>query len=115
VIEAGQQLEMTPVVAVCLPSGGVGAGGDVLASWAEDLTGRARKDTRGSLRFAFYGRVSTEDWQDPVTSRARQVQQAAMLVAGHGGDHGGVLRYRGVPDAAVGAAPAVSCAGRSAG
>jgi site-specific DNA recombinase len=84
VIEAGQQLEMTPVVAACLPSGGVGAGGDVLASWAEDLTGRARKDTRGSLRFAFYGRVSTEDWQDPVTSRARQVQQAAMLVAGHG-------------------------------
>ena len=25
---------------------------------------------RGCLRFAFYGRVSTEDWQDPVTSRA---------------------------------------------
>jgi hypothetical protein len=36
------------------------------------------------LRFAFYGRVSTEDWQDPVTSRARQLQQAAMLVSGHG-------------------------------
>jgi hypothetical protein len=30
-------------------------------------------DRRGAgLRFAFYGRVSTEDWQDPVTSRARQ-------------------------------------------
>jgi len=26
----------------------------------------------GRLRFVFYGRVSTEDWQDPVTSRARQ-------------------------------------------
>jgi hypothetical protein len=26
----------------------------------------------------------TEDWQDPVTSRARQLQQAAMLTAGHG-------------------------------
>ena len=39
---------------------------------------------RGRLRFAFYGRVSTEDWQDPVTSRARQVQQAVMLVAGQG-------------------------------
>jgi site-specific DNA recombinase len=39
---------------------------------------------RGCLRFAFYGRVSTEDWQDPVTSRARQLQQALMLVAGHG-------------------------------
>src|SRR5215472_13187279 len=30
------------------------------------------------------GRVSTEDWQDPVTSRARQRDQAAALVAGHG-------------------------------
>jgi hypothetical protein len=36
------------------------------------------------LRFAFYGRVSTEDWQDPVTSRARQLQQAVMLAAGVG-------------------------------
>jgi site-specific DNA recombinase len=39
---------------------------------------------RGGLRFAFYGRVSTEDWQDPVTSRARQRKQARVLVAGHG-------------------------------
>ncbi len=49
-------------------------------------TGR-RKDTgpvRGGLRFAFYGRVSTEDWQDPVTSLARQRDQAATLVAGRG-------------------------------
>ena len=37
-----------------------------------------------ALRFAFYGRVSTEDWQDPVTSRARQRGQAAARVAGHG-------------------------------
>src|SRR5690349_18120287 len=36
------------------------------------------------VRFAFYGRVSTEDWQDPVTSRARQLQQALMLTAGAG-------------------------------
>jgi DNA invertase Pin-like site-specific DNA recombinase len=36
------------------------------------------------LRFAFYGRVSTEDYQDPVTSRARQRGQAAALVAGYG-------------------------------
>jgi DNA invertase Pin-like site-specific DNA recombinase len=36
------------------------------------------------LRFAFYGRVSTEDHQDPVTSRARQRDQAAALVAGFG-------------------------------
>jgi hypothetical protein len=36
------------------------------------------------LRFVFYGRVSTEDHQDPVTSRARQRDQAGALVAGHG-------------------------------
>jgi site-specific DNA recombinase len=29
-------------------------------------------------------RVSTEDWQDPVTSRARQRKQAEALVLGHG-------------------------------
>jgi DNA invertase Pin-like site-specific DNA recombinase len=38
----------------------------------------------GVLRFVFYGRVSTEDWQDPVTSRARQQEQAGALVRGHG-------------------------------
>jgi len=36
------------------------------------------------LRFAFYGRVSTEDYQDPVTSQARQRDQAGALIAGHG-------------------------------
>jgi site-specific DNA recombinase len=57
----------------------------MLASWAEGL-GHGRVGMRGRrcLRFAFYGRVSTEDWQDPVTSRARQLQQAMMLIAGHG-------------------------------
>ena len=58
---------------------------DALASWAE-RSGRRRaaQPSRGGLRFAFYGRVSTEDWQDPITSRARQLGQAAALVAGHG-------------------------------
>jgi site-specific DNA recombinase len=67
------------------PRPGKGAGGDVLALWAE-RTGRRRKSVpgRGGLRFVFYGRVSTEDWQDPVTSRARQREQAGVLVAGHG-------------------------------
>ena len=53
--------------------------------WAE-RSGRRRAagPSRGGLRFAFYGRVSTEDWQDPVTSRARQREQAAALTAGHG-------------------------------
>jgi site-specific DNA recombinase len=45
---------------------------------------RAAGPSQGGLRFAFYGRVSTEDWQDPVTSRARQREQAAALTAGHG-------------------------------
>jgi site-specific DNA recombinase len=61
------------------------AGGDVLALWAERTGGRrAAASGRGGVRFAFYGRVSTEDWQDPVTSRARQREQAAVLVAWHG-------------------------------
>lgn len=59
--------------------------GNVLASWAEQ-SGRRRPagPVRGRLRFAFYARVSTEDYQDPVTSRARQLDQAQGLVAGHG-------------------------------
>ena len=57
-------------------------GGDVLAESAQNLTSQIAGRSRGRLRFAFYGRVSTEDWQDPVTSRARQLQQAVMLVAG---------------------------------
>jgi len=55
----------------------------VLVAWAEQSR-RAAEPGHGRLRFAFYGRVSTEDWQDPVTSRARQREQAAALVAGHG-------------------------------
>jgi site-specific DNA recombinase len=56
-----------------------------LARWAETS---ARRGTggpiHGGLRFVFYGRVSTEDWQDPVTSRVRQRDQAEVLVRGHG-------------------------------
>ena len=56
-----------------------------LAVWAV-RTGRHRPagPDPGGLRFAFYGRVCTEDHQDPVTSRARQREQAVTLVAGHG-------------------------------
>ena len=61
------------------------ADADGLVAWAEE-SGRQRPEgpARGGLRFAFYGRVSTEDWQDPVTSRARQREQAEALVRGHG-------------------------------
>ena len=64
---------------------GQAPGGDALAAWAE-RTGRrqAAEHGRGEVRFVFYGRVSTEDYQDPVTSRARQLDQAGALVAGHG-------------------------------
>jgi DNA invertase Pin-like site-specific DNA recombinase len=60
-------------------------GRSTLVLWAE-RSGRRRVGgpARGGLRFVFYGRVSTEDWQDPVTSRARQWEQAEALVRGAG-------------------------------
>jgi len=61
------------------------AGVGTLMLWAERSGRRTTSEPgRGGLRFAFYGRVSTEDYQDPVTSRARQRDQAAALVAGFG-------------------------------
>jgi len=55
------------VTASC-PGGDSGAitGSDVLVGWAQSLSGRAGMRRRGCLRFVFYGRVSTEDWQDPA-------------------------------------------------
>lgn len=59
--------------------------GGALGQWAQPSGGRRGTEPhRRRLRFAFYGRVSTEDHQDPVTSHARQRDQAGMLVAGHG-------------------------------
>jgi DNA invertase Pin-like site-specific DNA recombinase len=56
-----------------------------LVLWAEQSgRRRAQRLARGTLRFAFYGRVSTEDWRDPVTSRAGQHAQAESLVRGVG-------------------------------
>jgi len=44
------------------------AGASGLVAWAEESCRRRPEGpARGGLRFAFYGRVSTEDWQDPVT------------------------------------------------
>ncbi|GAA0682333.1 hypothetical protein GCM10010193_40090 [Kitasatospora atroaurantiaca] len=45
---------------------------------------RAKPSEPGGLRFAFYGRVPTEDHQDPATSRAWQLQRAEAVVSGHG-------------------------------
>jgi site-specific DNA recombinase len=58
------------------------AGGESLV--ARSGRPRATGLACGGLRFVFYGRVSTEDWQDPVTSRARQREQAGALVRGDG-------------------------------
>ena len=77
---AGKQRETASAVMADCSRDRSSAGGDVLSSWAEKLTSRAGKRARGVRRFAFYGRVSTEDWQDPVTSRARQREQAEALV-----------------------------------
>ena len=55
-----------------------------LVGWA---AGRAHAPTRlvaGGLRFAFYWRVSTEDHQDPVTSRGWQLRRALATIAGEG-------------------------------
>src|SRR6266567_4318302 len=70
-------------------SAGLAAGADAdcstLAGWAQQSGQAPAEPGRpGALRFAFYGRVSTEDWQDPVTSRARQHAQAEALARGHG-------------------------------
>jgi site-specific DNA recombinase len=68
-----------------LETGGQQPGRDLLTLWAEGLgRGRAGIPGPGCVRFVFYGRVSTEDWQDPVTSLARQLAQAQMLTAGRG-------------------------------
>ena len=55
-----------------------------LEEWAGRFAWRrVGSSPRGCLRFAFYGRVSTEDWQDPGSSLARQREQAGALVRGH--------------------------------
>ncbi|WP_412749692.1 recombinase family protein [Krasilnikovia sp. M28-CT-15] len=61
--------------------------GDVLGLWATQRANRVRHHGRRietGLRFAFYGRVSTQDHQDPVSSRRWQADFARELVAGHG-------------------------------
>jgi hypothetical protein len=82
---AGEVAWMCAAPMAMMAAGDQRAAGDALAAWAEGLAGRRDgMRGRGGLRFAFYGRVSTEDWQDPVTSRARQLAQAVMLTAGAG-------------------------------
>jgi site-specific DNA recombinase len=59
----------------------------LVADWARSWTpcsSPAGMSPASGTRFAFYGRVSTEDQQDPDTSRAWQVLRAQALVSGHG-------------------------------
>jgi site-specific DNA recombinase len=46
--------------------------------------GRAARPGVGGLRFAFYGRISTAEYQDPVSSRAWQVEAAQRVITGRG-------------------------------
>ncbi|GLL02103.1 hypothetical protein GCM10017581_038450 [Dactylosporangium matsuzakiense] len=60
-----------------------------LTSWLEQArpAGQARRRRPGDedgLRFAFYGRVSTADFQERASSRRWQRDAAEDLVAGHG-------------------------------
>ncbi|WP_433177441.1 recombinase family protein [Actinoallomurus sp. CA-150999] len=74
-----------PTVRTVSLATGRDAGGDTLLAWAERSANHpAAKPRPGGLRFAFYGRVSTEDRQDPESSWARQRDQAGVLVGGHG-------------------------------
>jgi site-specific DNA recombinase len=74
----------------------------LLTDWADDQRrarrrarrGSAAPAARGGLRFAFYGRVSTQDFQDPESSRAWQRSVADEVISGKGSvvaeffDHG---------------------------
>jgi site-specific DNA recombinase len=55
---------------------------DHLGAWANRRKRRSTAAPVGGLRFAFYGRVSTEDHQDPETSKAWQLQRARATIAG---------------------------------
>jgi len=63
---------------------------DVLQGWVGGRGLRPRRVAEPSaavaqgMRFAFYGRTSTAEFQDPVTSRAWQREMAAALIAGRG-------------------------------
>jgi len=63
---------------------------DLLAAWAGQqpaatrIRGQQRSTVASGLRFAFYGRISTADFQDEWSSRVWQRDYAADVVAGRG-------------------------------
>lgn len=61
---------------------------DVLRGWVADRRRRRRHGSEpvavSGVRFAFYGRTSTADYQDPVSSQAWQVEIAKSVIAERG-------------------------------
>jgi site-specific DNA recombinase len=63
---------------------------DLMAAWLSTplalmrVRGRPETPPVGSLRFAFYGRMSTVEYQDDLSSRGWQRDSALHLIAGHG-------------------------------
>ena len=75
-----------PVAQDAAPVAECSVGGADLATWARDH-GHSRRQflaEPSGLRFAFYWRVSTEDHQDPVSSRQWQLDQASATISGAG-------------------------------
>lgn len=67
-----------------------GRHGGQLAVWVNQSSRRrtrrlgAATEERQGLRFAFYGRTSTEDYQDAASSRCWQREAAENVIAGRG-------------------------------
>jgi site-specific DNA recombinase len=66
-------------------------GADLLTGWLERTLDKPKRSVRkvgpapGGVRFAFYGRVSTREFQDPASSGEWQRDFARELIGGHGG------------------------------
>jgi hypothetical protein len=63
---------------------------DLFADWWDGsarrsrVRGRRSGESAGVVRFAFYGRISTDGYQDPASSRRWQFDIAELLTSGHG-------------------------------
>ncbi|UJW30006.1 recombinase family protein [Saccharothrix sp. AJ9571] len=61
---------------------------DLLSAWVQGarqrIAHRPQRRARGAVRFAFYGRTSTVEHQDPVSSAAWQREAAETLIARRG-------------------------------
>jgi hypothetical protein len=66
------------------------ASDDLFSAWLDRSPARTRvrgrhpADAASGPRFAFYGRISTDGYQDPASSQQWQYDQAVRLTAGHG-------------------------------